>query len=410
MKVDLVHATGNENVRQVLQSLNELQLLGRFWTTVGFHDVPRIAKAVPSVERIASKRVFDAPSGRLKTRLHMEVARNVAEQSGIEPIARLARRGSHLGIDRVQDDLDRHVATQLKRHRPSSVYGYLGQSVRTLEAAKRQGIQTILEMQHVASAEYLELVEREYDADPEWRATLPDQRVLRRDIVGQTAELELADLIVAPSRQVALSASRAHNPAPVHTIPYGCAVPAMGARHQPRRKSDPLKLLFVGRVVSLKGLSYLEQALRDFPRRDVELTIIGGADLSVPGVRRLVERADYRGRQPRSAVLAAIREHDAFVMPSIVEGRSLAVLEAVSLGLPVLVTPGSGTDDLAAAGAGIVVPSRSASGLRDAIEAMHRGAVDLEALSAGAVAVARQSTWALFRSQIGNLVRSTDAP
>ena len=55
-----------------------------------------------------------------------------------------------------------------------------------------------------------------------------------------------------------------------------------------------------------------------------------------------------------------MHQHDALVLPSIVEGRALVQLEAVACGLPIIVTPNTGGDDLIEDGVtGHLVPIRS---------------------------------------------------
>jgi glycosyltransferase involved in cell wall biosynthesis len=41
-----------------------------------------------------------------------------------------------------------------------------------------------------------------------------------------------------------------------------------------------------------------------------------------------------------------MKAHDALVLPSIVEGRALVQQEALSCGLPIIVTPNAGGEDL----------------------------------------------------------------
>ena len=53
-------------------------------------------------------------------------------------------------------------------------------------------------------------------------------------------------------------------------------------------------------------------------------------------------------------------EHDALVLPSIVEGRALVQQEALSCGLPIIVTPNAGGEDLVEEGkTGHIIPIRS---------------------------------------------------
>ena len=64
-------------------------------------------------------------------------------------------------------------------------------------------------------------------------------------------------------------------------------------------------------------------------------------------------------------------EHDALVLPSIVEGRALVQQEALSCGLPIIVTPNTGGEDLVEEGeTGYLVPIRSPVKIAEAINSM----------------------------------------
>ncbi|MEU2718467.1 glycosyltransferase [Streptomyces sp. NPDC007205] len=74
------------------------------------------------------------------------------------------------------------------------------------------------------------------------------------------------------------------------------------------------------------------------------------------GVRDSVE---YVGALDHTEVLERLRQADVYVLPSIVEPFAVSVLEAMSVGLPVVVTRTGGlSPDVAAAGAGRLTDSR----------------------------------------------------
>ena len=58
--------------------------------------------------------------------------------------------------------------------------------------------------------------------------------------------------------------------------------------------------------------------------------------------------ADFEFYPPctNSKVREIMHQHDALVLPSIVEGRALVQQEALSSGLPIIVTPNAGGEDL----------------------------------------------------------------
>jgi glycosyltransferase involved in cell wall biosynthesis len=112
--------------------------------------------------------------------------------------------------------------------------------------------------------------------------------------------------------------------------------------------SIPPKLVFVGRLEPQKDVKTLLQALTLTTRRDIEALIVGD------GYQRqylenlvielgLQERVKFYGRV--SDVVPLLQKADLFVLPSLAEGISNALLEAMSCGLPCVVTdiPGNRT-------------------------------------------------------------------
>ena len=74
-----------------------------------------------------------------------------------------------------------------------------------------------------------------------------------------------------------------------------------------------------------------------------------------------------------------MKEHDALVLPSIVEGRALVQQEALSCGLPIIVTPNTGGEDLVEEGVtGHLVSIRSPEKIAKAISSMMANNIKIE--------------------------------
>jgi glycosyltransferase involved in cell wall biosynthesis len=76
----------------------------------------------------------------------------------------------------------------------------------------------------------------------------------------------------------------------------------------------------------------------------------------------------YERGRPHADVLALMRTCDVFCLPSIVEGRALVMQEAMSQGLPIIITPNTGGEDLVVDGSGFLVPIRSAEAIAEKLE------------------------------------------
>jgi glycosyltransferase involved in cell wall biosynthesis len=61
-----------------------------------------------------------------------------------------------------------------------------------------------------------------------------------------------------------------------------------------------------------------------------------------------------------------MRSCEIFILPSLIEGRSLSSLEAISQGLIPILTPGTGAQDVVKEN-GILIPTRSSTSIREAL-------------------------------------------
>jgi glycosyltransferase involved in cell wall biosynthesis len=156
----------------------------------------------------------------------------------------------------------------------------------------------------------------------------------------------------------------------VHVLPNGIEAEGFIDR-QPRTAIR--ELLFIGQWLPAKGTRYLVQAFADVAAcEDVRLTCLGtGASAEVVAAA-FPEPARARVRVVPSAARAqvydALRAADLFLFPTLSEGFSKALLEAMAAGLPVVTTPVGAASDLMRDGHnGLVVPPADASAVASAV-------------------------------------------
>ncbi|HEY6842504.1 MAG TPA: glycosyltransferase family 4 protein [Chthoniobacterales bacterium] len=119
-------------------------------------------------------------------------------------------------------------------------------------------------------------------------------------------------------------------------IPNGLSL--SGRPGIPEPSSAPPRLIFVGRLNSQKNLQYLPPILAELRELEWEFDIVGdGAERHTLETAfaecGLSGKVHFHGWLDRSAVEDKLKEAEIFILPSLVEGLSVAVLEAMKFGL-----------------------------------------------------------------------------
>lgn len=144
---------------------------------------------------------------------------------------------------------------------------------------------------------------------------------------------------------------------PVAMIPNGVALPALAAPPDAARAARTL--LFLGRLVAVKGLDLLLDAWRIAAPAGWQLVIAGPDE---DGTRATLERAlaerpparpvHFAGALDDDAKWAALAAADALVLPSRTESFGVVVAEALAAARPVIATTATPWPTLATRGAG----------------------------------------------------------
>lgn len=201
----------------------------------------------------------------------------------------------------------------------------------------------------------------------------PEQRAFR-------SVLDEADAIHCVSSRMAADLARMTNRSQgVWVSRPAVEVERIGVR-SPSPTSRPLKIIATGRLVWKKGFDYLLAALARLAKRGIDFTaeIIGDGELK-NFLRFSIEDLALEGRVhlvggvDSAEVLGRMRAADVFVLPSVSEGISNAVLEAMATGLPIITTDAGGMREAVRDGnEGFVVPVRDVAALTDRLEELAR--------------------------------------
>ncbi len=240
--------------------------------------------------------------------------------------------------------------------------------------------------------------------EKEWELALPED-----DFNRLVQEVTMADAWIVASSFTRQTLVENGIPAErIHVAPYGVDA----ERFQPAPANQrcgavngPLKLLFVGRIVQRKGIKYLLEALRQFPKEHVALTIAGRPVDDLQILRELGDRITVRPSVSDTELKGLYQASDLLVLPSVAEGFGQVLLESLASGLPILSTTSTAAPDLISQGCeGWFVPPCRVGHLVERIEWALGNRARLEGMRRAARERATRLTWQRFRSQIREVV------
>ena len=184
----------------------------------------------------------------------------------------------------------------------------------------------------------------------------PEEKLFQKE-----EELSLADRIICPSQFVFNSIPpEIRNRIPSQIIPFGSPVGKFNTHQSNKRFNDPFKILFVGSMSQRKGLADLFEAMKLLKKDSVKLSVLGQPSMPMDFYRRQFSEFEYIPPCANHFVREIMKKHDVLVLPSIIEGRALVQQEALSCGIPLVVTPNAGGTDLIIEGiTGYLIPIRS---------------------------------------------------
>ncbi|MCD6226142.1 glycosyltransferase family 4 protein [bacterium] len=161
--------------------------------------------------------------------------------------------------------------------------------------------------------------------------------------------------------------------------------------------SKKLKILCVARLIERKGIKYLLKALGSLKKKDFILTIIGDGEekrtlVQLTKELRIDKKVKFLGPVPHSKIARHYQKNDLFILPSLNEGMSNTVLEAMACGLPIITTKVGGAKELIKDN-GFIIKPKSVLALVDTIKKYLANPKLLATHGKNSQKKAKQMTW-----------------
>ena len=368
----LSHPTANQFSRNLLDALEANRLLTEFHTTIHWNDRGFIHSFLPAgLKKELARRSFPEAIAS-KTRSHpiREWGRLFGGKLGFKGLTRHEVGGCSL--DAVYRSLDQDVARRVRSLGKSirGVYAYEDGALESFWAAKECGVSCIYDLPIAYWKVSRKLYEEEAERLPGWKDSLIGNEDSKQKCERKTEELELADLVVCPSEFVYHSIPESVRAAKKVVIaPFGTPSYSLEGEISigPKREGK-IKFIFAGSMSQRKGLADLFSAWKILDRSDIELHVFGSPVMELEFYREQCPEFIYHEPRPHREVLELMRSCDVFILPSIVEGRAQVMQEAMSQGLPIIITPNTGGSDLVdEQKTGFLVPIRSPEAIAEKI-------------------------------------------
>lgn len=164
-----------------------------------------------------------------------------------------------------------------------------------------------------------------------------------------------ADFLVANSHGLKTRAEKFEKDYPIQVICNGVDTEYFRPRqNKSRGKEETCNILFVSRLLESKGLQNIIPSIPEIAQRScckINLTVVGEGPYrknleKLVSNMQLEQSVSFAGHIKKESILQYYHNADIFILPSESEGMPNVVLEAMAVGLPVVMTPCEGSQEL----------------------------------------------------------------
>jgi glycosyltransferase involved in cell wall biosynthesis len=289
---------------------------------------------------------------------------------------------------------DRRVATQ--NLECDVFHGFEGAVLHSMRKAKQQGAITVLDYPIFHYKTIREVLIDEYKL---LKLEIPDF-LLKRDIniLRKEQEISEADYIFVPTKRIADDFVRyGKEREKVKCISYG---------FNPNRffvgqKKDAIfRILFVGIIGVRKGVHYLLEAVKQLNLKNIEVLLISPIEEEFkPVLSRYEGLFKHIHSLPNESLVRVYQNSSILVLPSLIEGSSLVIYEAMACGLPIIASENAGAITRNGID-GFVVPVRDIEALKEKILLLYENEELRRKMGESAAEYVKQFTWENYHKNI----------
>lgn len=193
----------------------------------------------------------------------------------------------------------------------------------------------------------------------------------------------------------------------IKIVPYGVDTSKF-TKKQYNNRVDKVTFIFVGRVDRRKGIQHLLPAFKRLDTQKTELILVGQYDKNDSLIKKYIELPNikFKGFVTQDVVVDLYKGADVFVLPSLGEGLAQVGIEAMSCGLPIIVSKNAGVNDLIENGKeGFIVPVSNSDLLYEQMKWFVDNINEIKSMGINASETAGKYTWEYYGLNVCNAIK-----
>ena len=322
-------------------------------------------------------------------------------RGGLSRIFRKFTKGKYKKLIHLDKKFSENVS-QLRLKDHDIVIGYAYASLELFKKEKQEGHKLVLGQINPGFSEYL-LMKREHEAWPECASWNNDDPAAFFERNRQ--EWALADIIIINSEWSKKLLIEDGAPAEkLKVIPLAYERPEQNTAGM-RPTTKRLSVLWIGSVILRKGIQYLIEAAKSLG--NVEFIIAGPIGINEDMLKNAPENIKWLGQVPRSKTEELYQQADVFILPTVSDGFAITQLEALSYGLPLIVTRNCA--ELVVEGeSGFYIPACNSQAIVETVNRILANREMLEEMRTSCVALSRKYSLKRYADDLVEILRDLD--
>ena len=192
----------------------------------------------------------------------------------------------------------------------------------------------------------------------------------------------------------------------IFIIPYGVDVSIFNNNNKKYLMDKKIKFLYVGRIEAVKGVHHLVEVFKNINIANIELTLVGAMQGGMGSIfDNLPDNIMYIGPKRHDEMPDLYKEYDVLIAPSLWDGFSLTVFEAMASGLAIIASSNVGAATfLEGNNCGCLYEAGNKKDLKEKIEWFINNKIKIAEMGTNSTKVVKNYTWDNYNKKIKNFL------